>query len=265
MIHFKLKTYQEIEPVGKSPYLSWFWLTDGDLWLEIGNQTIYEYTLEAVQYFNHKPSVYNDYYIVRFLEDFTRLFEYIGVSIPKKFYDLTANLEQFENDAQKWLDIYDIDEEELPDFYFNEYDLITSWVYERQMNSAHLIGGPHLSFFRHNDKIRIIWETEYTLENGQTLWTAKNGSHEMLFQDFVDKVEQFGQQFFSTMDKQIEGVLKNDWNNVSVDKIRLVEEHQERKLDFQQKLSYLKKPKVERDNWSEIEILYNRMMSEVNL
>lgn len=265
MIHFKLKSFQEIQPVGNEPYLSWFWLTDGDLWLQIGDYTIYEYTPEAVQYFGNKPSAYNDYFIVRFLEDFTKLFRYIGISIPKKFYDFTANIEQFEENTQKWLDIYDIEEDEYPDFYFNEYDQIRSWTYERKLTSGHLIGGPYLSFYRHKDKIRIIWETEYTLENGTELWTAKNGSHEMLFKDFVDKVEQFGQLFFSAMDKQIEEVIHYDWKDVTLDKLRLMEEHQERKLDFQQKFSYLKMPQHETNNWGEIVVLCDRMVSELNL
>ncbi|MDI9310033.1 MAG: DUF5984 family protein [Limnohabitans sp.] len=263
MIHFKLKPFQEIQPVGNEPYLSWFWLTDGDLWLQIGDHTIYEYTPEAVQYFDHKPSAYNDYYIVRFLEDFTELFKYIGSSIPKKFYDFTANIEQFEENTQKWLDIYDIDEEEYPDFYFNEYDQIRSWTYERKLTSGYLKGGPHLSFYRHKDKIRIIWKTEYTLENGTQLWTAKNGSHEMLFQDFVDKVDQFGQQFFLAMDKQIEGVVQYDWKDVSVDKPRLEEEHQERKVAFQENLEYLKNPSNDDVNWISLDNLYSRMLEEL--
>lgn len=263
MIHFKLKPFQEIQPIGKEPYLSWFWLTDGDLWLQIGNQTIYEYTPEALQYFGHKHTAYNDYYIVRFLEDFTALFKYIGISIPKKFYDFTSNIEQFEVDTQKWLDIYDNNEDEYPDFYFNEYEQMMSWTYERKLTSGHLIGGPHLSFYRHKDKIRIIWETEHTLDNGQPLWTAKNGSYEMQFQDFVDKVEQFGQEFFLVMDKQIEGVLLHDWENVTVEKTRLIDEHQERKSEFQQNLEFLKNPVNDDINWISLDNLYSRMLKEI--
>lgn len=148
MINFKLKDFDKIIPVGQEPnlYLSWFWLTEGDLWLNFDDQTVYEYSKEAMQYFGDKPTPYNDYYIVRFLEDFTGLFEKISATIPEIFYSLTENIKQFRDNAQKWLDIYDIDENEHSDFYFEEYDRLISWTYERLFDSAHLIGGPHLSF-----------------------------------------------------------------------------------------------------------------------
>lgn len=53
MINFKLKDFDKLEPAGQAPnlYLSWFFLTDGELWLKFGDQTIYEYSKEALQYF----------------------------------------------------------------------------------------------------------------------------------------------------------------------------------------------------------------------
>ncbi len=265
MINFKLKDFDKINPVGQEPdlYLSWFWLTDGDLWLKFDGQTIYEYSEEALKYFGDKPTSYNDYYIVRFLEDFTERFEKISISIPDKFYRLTENIQQFRIDAQKWLDIYDTDKDEYSDFYFDEYDKLVSWTYKRLFNSAHLIGGPHLSFFRHKDKIRIVWETEHTLENGINLWTAKDGNFEMNYSDFINEVKKFGQNFFETMDKQIELTLTKDWGNIKVDKSNLVEEHKERKLEFNKNLFFLEQETKDETDWAAIEKLYERMKNEI--
>lgn len=265
MINFKLKDLDKIIPVGQEPdlRLSWFWLTDGDLWLTFDDQTIYEYSKEAIEYFGDKPTPYSDYYIVRFLEDFTGLFEKISESIPNKFYSLTKNIKQFNNDTQRWLDIYDTDEDEYSDFYFEEYDRLISWTYDRTFASGHLIGGPHLSFFRCNDKIRIVWDTEHTLENEINLWTAKDGSYEMNFSDFVNKIKMFGQQFFKEMNTQIELTLAKEWGNIKVDKTRLVEEHKERKLEFDKNLSFLEQSVNGETNWTEIDELYNRMTSEI--
>ena len=57
MINFTLKEFDKINPVGQEPdlYLSWFWLTEGDLWLTFGDQTIYEYSKEAITYFRRNP------------------------------------------------------------------------------------------------------------------------------------------------------------------------------------------------------------------
>jgi len=265
VINFKLKDLEKIIPVGQEPdlRLSWFWLTDGDLWLTFDDQTIYEYSKEAIEYFGDKPTPYGDYYIVRFLEDFTVLFEKISESILNKFYSLTKNIKQFNNDTQRWLDLYDTDEDEYSDFYFEEYDRLISWTYDRTFDSGHLIGGPHLSFFRCNDKIRIVWDTEHTLENEINLWTAKDGSYEMNFSDFVNKIKMFGQKFFKEMNTQIELTLAKEWGNIKVDKTRLVEEHKERKLEFDKNLSFLEQSVNGETNWTEIEELYNRMTSEI--
>lgn len=265
MINFKLRELDKIEPWGQEPELSlhWFGLTDGDLWLTFGNQTIYEYSKEAIDYWGNKPTPYNDYQLSRFIEDFTGLFDKIRESIPEEFYDLTKDLKKFQSDTKKWLEINDTDEDNYSDFYFEEYDKLISWTYQRTFDSAHLIGGPWLSFFRRNDKIRTAWETEHTLENGICLWTAKDGSFEMNYSDFIDEIKRFGHSFFTEMGKQVERAVAKDWGQVKVDKERLIEEHQERKNDFYSSLALLEQEPMDKTDWSEIDQLFKRMTSEI--
>jgi hypothetical protein len=265
MINFKLRELDQILPWGQEPELSlhWFGLTEGDLWLKFGNETIYEYSKEALSDFGNKSTPYNDYQLSRFIEDFTALFDKISETIPEVFYNLTKDLKKFRADAKKWLDIYGTDEE-YSHFYFEEYDKLISWSHQRTFDSAHLIGGPHMSFFRRKEKVRIVWDTEYLLENGISLWTAKDGSYEMNYTDFIYKIKAFGQSFFTGMDKQIELAIAKDWGNIKIDKQRLVEEHQERKTDFFSMLLLLEQEPVDKTNWTEIERLFNRMAIEIN-
>src|SRR5574337_32354 len=129
MINFKLRELDKIQPWGKAPDLSlhWFALTDGDLWLKFGATTIYEYTKDALAHFGKESTTYNDYYLTRFIEDFTELFEDVRENIPESFYSLTRDIKQFYSDAEKWLDIYDTDEDDNSDFYFEKYDKTISW------------------------------------------------------------------------------------------------------------------------------------------
>ena len=108
MINFQLRHIDEVQPVGTGTGLrmSWFWLTDGDLWLELSDSILYKYSTNALEYFGNKKSAYNDYPIVRFIEDFTQLFNVINESLSDDIYRLTENLPQFLNDAQSWLNIY---------------------------------------------------------------------------------------------------------------------------------------------------------------
>ncbi|MBX7225761.1 MAG: hypothetical protein K1X55_07005 [Chitinophagales bacterium] len=265
MINFKLREIDDLLPIGQEPNLStsWFWLTDGDLWLNFGDQTIYEYSTEAINHWGNKPTPYNNYPLIRFIEDFTELFDKIRETVPEEFYHLTNELKKFQSDSKKWLDIYDTDEDEYSDFYFEEYDKLISWTYQRTFDSGHLIGGPHLSFFRRNNKVRIVWDTEHILENGISLWTAKDGSFEMDYSNFVKKIEVFGQSFFAAMDKQVELAVAKEWVNIKIDKQRLVEEHKERKDEFFSTLRLLYQEPTDKTNWTEVEQLFNRMTNEI--
>ena len=111
--------------------------------------------------------------------------------------------------------------------------------------------------------MRVVWETEHTLENGINLWTAKDGSFEMDYSDFVTKIKIFGQSFFAEMDKQIELTVSKEWGHIKIDKQRLVEEHKERKEEFYSKLLLLDKAPTDKTNWKEIEQIFNRMKSEL--
>ena len=66
-INFTLRPPAEIAPWGeKGDYLSWFGLTDSELWITVGERTIYEYTDAACKEWEHDIR-HNDYYLSRFL------------------------------------------------------------------------------------------------------------------------------------------------------------------------------------------------------
>ncbi len=264
MINFKLKQIDEVPLAGEEGNfrMNWFWLTEADLWLTLGDATLYEYSPEAMVYFEDKESAYNDYPLSRFIDDFTELFEEISESIPKEIYQLTDNLNGFLTDAETWKELYESDADE--DFYFKEYYSLISWTYKRAFGSGHLIGGPYFSFLRCEDKIRIFWKTEYQLENGIELWKAKDGSIEMLFSDFLNQIKDFGKRFFEQMNKLVQLALEKDWKEVRIDKKELVEEHAFRELDFYKQVAFLEQTSKVKTNWKLVKELNSRMQKELN-
>lgn len=266
MIHFQLREVNRIEPWGEGSerLLHWFGLTDGTLWLKFGNQTVYEYTKEALEHLGNSTTPYNDYQIARFIEDFTGLFDKISETIPEKLYESIKNLEKYHSDAKKWLGIYDTDEDNHSTFYFEEYDRFISWVYQRTLDAMHLIGGPSIAFFRRDNRLRIVWYTEHVLENGISLWSAKNGFYEMDYHDFVAEVRVFGHSFFEEMGKQVEKAVARDWGEVMIDKQGLLDEHQQRKSKFYTSLLLLEQEPTNLTDWSEINQLFKRMIKETN-
>jgi hypothetical protein len=266
MINFKLKELNKIEPVGREPelMLSWFYLTDGYLWLTFGDRNIYEYTNVVIQQFEGVVSIYCDYYLVRFIEDFTALFEKISEGIPAKFYDLTDNIDQFQKDNELWIDLNELDDRELDSLFWDKHEKLISWINERTLRSSHLIGGPKLRFFRFGDNVKIIWDTDHVLENGTKLWTAENGQYQMSYVSFVNGIRSFADAFFKTMDAQVELAITKEWGDITVDKKILVQEHKERKMEFYSKISLLESGPVVKTNWDEIEELYSLMDNEIN-
>ncbi|MFZ6051564.1 DUF5984 family protein [Halocola ammonii] len=261
IINFQLKNPDQINPAGTSAnqHLSWYLLTDGDLWLNLGDRVFYEYSKESVAYLGGKNSPYNDYYIARFIEDFIDLFENIQEEIPEGFFELTNDLRKFQSDANQWWDMRGIDDDKA----FEDYETLTSWIKLRTLSSKHLKGGPDISFFRRDEKMRILWNSDYVLENGINLWSSDGGRYDMNYFEFVEEVRQFGQDFFSKMEKQVEFALKKDWHDVEIDKQRLVEEHRMRKDDFHSALNYLVKNGANRTNWKEVGALLDKMKGDL--
>lgn len=224
-------------------------------------------------YWGEGTTQYPDYYIVRFLEDFTEIFNTVRESVPLKFYELTDHLTQFEIDRVKWIDIRqkddsddedsddeegDDDDDDFDDEFWDSHEKLTSWLFKRTLFASHLVGGPAIAFVRYNHKIKIHFKANHILENGLKMWTATTGVYEMDYLDFVAAVKDFGDRFFTAMDKQVELAIAKDWKEIKLDKVRLVEEHAERKKGFYTNYTLLTKT-----YWTEIEGIYDQMVSEI--
>ncbi len=262
-INFRLKELDKIVLWGQAPhlYLDWFGLTDGLLWINVGTQTIYEYTDEANNYFGHH-SKYNDYQISRFLEDFFNTFKYVGESIPEWFYN---SLGVFDTKLEKWRDLYlNEDEEIYKRFLFDEYSVLGQWKWDRTFDSGYLVGGPVIGCFKCGKKIKILWKSSHKLDNGKSIWTSPEGSLELSYDDFILSVSEFLNSFFIAMDSQIEKAVIKEWGSVLLDKQRLLKENNERKIRFSKDLSFLTGSIVNTD-WNKIGILYSKMQNEIKL
>lgn len=260
-INFQLKELDKIAPFGEKPNLClhWFGLTDGMLWIKIGKQTIYEYTQESQDYFGTSIR-YNDYQISRFLEDFFQTFRYVGESIPEELYH---GLDEFDAKIEKWKECHIDEEDEVFDkFFFDEYCALGEWRWDRTFDSGHLVGGPRIGFFRCGEKIKILWESNFKLDNGNSIWTSPEGSFEMPYDEFVLSVTDFFNSFFIAMDEQVENAIMKEWGSISLDKQKLLKENKERKSGFLRDISFLTISNESTD-WNKVKMLYSKMENEL--
>lgn len=269
-INFTLRPPAEIVPWGENnDHLSWFALTDSDLWINVGERTIYEYSDAAREHWSCDIR-YNDYQLSRFLEDFSGIFAHIRESVPREYYE---HINEFIRDTDNWNNLYQddnsVDDDAFWAFYDEKYEPLTEWLYSRIFDSGHLIGGPHIGCFRCSDMIKIWWDGDYTLDGGESIWTAPSGEFELPYADFVSEVKRFFEEFYAAMDKQVETALQTDWDNtpdwgkVNLDKKYLSKEHKERKEGFSQAVSLLDE-EISATDWSKVEEILKIMKKELN-
>lgn len=259
-INFRLNKLDDIVPWGTNQdCLFWFALTDGLLWICAGSDTIYEYSDAAREYFGSDIR-FNDYQLSRFLEDFSDIFRYIREPVPRTLYDKAGEFGKL-TDAWKRSHIEDPDDI-FDKFYDEEYTVLTEWYYNRIFDSGHLIGGPHIGCFRYEDMIKIYWESDYTLENGSSIWTSPKGIYEMPYIDFLSEVNAFFSSFFSEMDKQVKNAVEKSWGAVKLDKKQLLIENSDRKTDFRKKAALLSES-YESTDWNSVMAVYKNMKDEI--
>lgn len=262
-INFQLRELDKIIPWGENGgNLHWFALTDSELWITVGKGTIYEYSeaaLEQWKEYENNPR-YNDYYLSRFLEDFSHTFRYVSESIPRYLYDIS---ETFLKRSYEWKESHINDADDIFDiFYDNEYTTLTEWFHERIFDSGHLIGGPLIGCFRCEDKIKIWWESDYLLKNGESIWAYPDGVYELPYGEFVAEIRNFFDSFYSEMDKQVELAVQKEWGSVELDKRRLVKENEERKIGFDRQIDFLDKASGKTD-WERVKAAFEQMEKEM--
>ncbi|MDE6797838.1 MAG: hypothetical protein K2J36_07500 [Ruminococcus sp.] len=260
-INFKLKNINDIVPWENND-LHWFALTDGILYIQVGDHKIYEYSDSALDFF--KCDKYNDYYLERFVTDFTEIFRFIREPIPEILYD---NIDTFADMAYLWKNMYiNKPDDVFDEFYFGEYDTLTEWYCIRTLDSAHLTGGPDISFFRCGDKIKIMWNTDdyAVLENGENIWTSPNGIYEMYWNDFTEEVESFLKKFCRAMDLHTAFICKNGVSHAEIDIKHLLRSNCNNHVILRQHLQLLLSDDYEKTNFKQILTIYDKMRGEIN-
>lgn len=261
-INFALKPLCAIVPWGgkHKSLLSWFGMTDSELWIRVGEQTIYEYS-DAAREFWKCNIRYNDYQLSRFLEDFSEIFDNIRESIPEKYYNMIG---KFWDMRDRWKEFHIDDADDVFDtFYDEELKPLGNWFSNRIFDSWHLIGGPLIGCFRCGERIKIWWLSDDVLENGENIWTSTGGVYELPYSDFTVEVNRFFGEFYKRMDEQVRRAIERNWREVEVDKTRLAEENEERKEGFNQKLALLSED-CRKTDWERIDELFEKMKKELS-
>ncbi|MCF0050816.1 DUF5984 family protein [Dyadobacter sp. LJ53] len=231
LINFRLPGTDEATYSGVNSTINgWFYLTDGELWLELEESTIYTYTRDSESVLSDLlKHEFNDYYISRFVEDFSEIFQAISEPLPEFLHpaiETYKTLEAYKLWASTFLEC-DYQEKKYID---TNYEILLTWIYRRSLPANHLIGGPTIWFFRIFDQIQIIWRADHKLPSGAPLWTHPFGEYKMDYDLFVKEIQDFSKRFFTEMNQLIATI--KDYASKNFDVESVLKQNLERQVAF---------------------------------
>ncbi len=260
MIKFQLKDWSDIAVFGsaeKGYYLPWFSCTDAYYCFQFAGHELFRYSDRYVDINRERmKSPYVGYFLARLVEDLAEILPAVLTSIPDHIFShiqTISDMKKLECLSHEWYQEQDVDE--MPAEY--AYD----WVYDRQINTGYLRGGPRIYFFRRFDHIVTRWICDFE-EDGIKMWQEIEGELTICFKDFLNDLADFYRQFWDQMDRHLEDLIKNYARpDVLVDADRLRKEHSQRQKQVDQLLSLLSSGKLTKQtNWSVVEQEINKVL-----
>ncbi|MDP2271974.1 MAG: DUF5984 family protein [Archangium sp.] len=188
MFRFALRDIAAITPWGPetAPSLSWFSLSDGWYWLQLGGQQV----LRVAAASDANPP-YLDYQVARLWEDLLDLLPRVLAPLPS---DVAAEL----RDEEGWLK--HLEGELLQD----DQNVMSFWWW-RQLDLPHLSAPPRIWFWRDGDDLRVLWRPARP-DRGH--WAHASGTLMLPVATFLEEVRSFDRAFLSGMRERVQRVIK---------------------------------------------------------
>lgn len=236
LINFELTPLNEVKPWGatNNQSLSWFGLTDGQYWISVGQDSLFEYSEHAR---NVGGGRYCEYQVVRLCEDILDMLPSIMEPVPPTLVQYLsgdsgnawrAKLSSWSNEH---IDV--VDEEE----WWRLIELAGSLSLNRFLDSAYLSPSTSILMWPDEKSVHIEWDNRGKIIDGKPAWSASMGLFQMPREDFVREVESFHfrliEQMTSRVSQVVSGALTPD---IRIDFPGLLSEHEERLNEFNRAL-----------------------------
>ena len=229
LFNFRLAALEQVKPWGEPPSqrLHWFGLTDGQYWLQVGKDALFEYS-EAARQKSGCPR-YCSYQVVRLYEDVLEIVSDVLEPVPSDISPY-LNLDR----RMKWGRAYNAwaqdAESRLPeDQYWESIDVATSWIGERTLDSAYLTPSTRIQLWSDGRDVHVEWDNRDKLIEGVEAWTATAGSYAIPIAAFIAEVQSFHDRLMAQMFERVGSVRAGRLpENVEVDIGALAKEHEQR-------------------------------------
>jgi hypothetical protein len=227
IFNFAPRPLMDVKPWGTDRRLHWFGLTDGWYWIQVGDALLYQYTDAMVEHWSlsrsGRYSSYADYQIARLFEDLWDILPWSLETIPADILTQNSFVEYVWDYASR---------DASPDIADPFHDLVeagTKWWSMRELSRGHLIASPFIRLWRVADVVKIGWDNQRCLVDGEQVWTAMSGVFECSLEKFIAEVKSFRDRLQISMQQRIDEIqIAGGMTGIRIDIDRLVSEQQER-------------------------------------
>jgi hypothetical protein len=225
LFNFELAPLECVQPWGKAGQhsLHWFGLTDGQYWIQAGNDTLLEYSELARA---RVGSRYCNYQVVRLYEDVMEMIPSVVEPVPASLapYLCGEAAHAWEAAYRSWYETLqsDIDEQRFCDLA----DSATTWIGNRTLDTGYLSPSAQIRLWSDPEHVYIGWDNSLKDFRGSPAWSAGRGSFSLPLVEFISEAVSFHDRLMEQMDARVKRVVAGALpNSVGVDLPGLEREH----------------------------------------
>lgn len=216
MFEFELYPVGEIETWGASekPSLSWFALTYGWFRLNVGEQTLFEYSPAIRRHWGPDGSAAISPEDVPGLHRLTGLVDYQIAAIARDVLDaaqhgmeqIPASMVDFVGDRAAVDDLLRRTTGASEDASYNAW----RWLGQRSISAAYFLAHPMVWFVRLDDQLCVRWDNRERVVDGIPVWTATRGEFTIPLSAFQAECTDFKDRLLMAMERRIDGIASGD-------------------------------------------------------
>jgi hypothetical protein len=183
-----------------NPYLSWFALTWGDFWIDLGDVELFRYAPAALAAWG-VTGEYADYQIASFVRDLRSCVAPALAPLPVEIERLAADvhaLAELQSSTRRSADAMGTDAAS------KLYHVAWRWLGERSPWMSYLVQGPRFHFVRIGDEIEIGYDNRSCLINGVPVWTAQIGARRISVEAFATAMTEVSTSLIHAMATRID-------------------------------------------------------------
>ena len=216
--------------------LHWFGLTDGQYWIETGDDALFEYS----EHVRSKPGStrYCAYQVARLYEDLLEMVPSILEPVPASLFSYLSG-----ESGSAWMAksaawftnaFESLDEER----YWEIADASVTWIGSRTLDTAYLSPSANIRMWSEQSAVHIEWDNTKKLCEGLPAWSATRGSFRIPREAFIQEVRAFHTRLIDQMTQRVESVAAGALSpDVQVDLPALRKEQLQRNRAFENALS----------------------------